>query len=643
MSHYNFKKITVVPTAKDFIDIILSKTQRKTPTVVHKQYKIGRIRQFYTRKIKYTQQNYHDRLSQIIQDFPKMEDVHPFYADLMNILYDKNHYKLALGQINMARHLVDNVAKDYVRLMKYSDSLYRCKCLKKAALGRMSTIIKRQAQSLLYLEQIRQHLSRLPSIDPNTRTLLICGFPNVGKSSFLNKVTNADVEVQPYAFTTKSLYVGHTDYNYLRWQVVDTPGILDHSLEERNTIEMQAITAMAHLRASILYVMDVSEQCGYSIEEQVKLFDNIKALFVNKPLVMVANKVDIRKIEDLPEEKKKLILKFKDEGIPLLEMSNLNEEGVVQVRNEACERLLAHRVEQKVKSTKVNNVLNRLHVAEPKPRDTKERVPHIPVSVLKKQQELSGGDMNMEVEKLGRKLERDLELELGDDYTIDLRKTWDLNNPDEKYDVLPEVWNGYNVADFIDPEIMAKLDKLEEEEDKLMKIGYYDEKDNGADDEEFQDIRKLAGRIRETRKLTIMESRLNKKSHRNPSSSNVRTMKPVARSRLEKTMESMGLDMSNKDDAHYNRSKSRAESHKPVKRAREDSEGKVRSSSRLPRDKSGIRDEAMATKVKELNKTTQRKLLNKTSKIGEADRVITTKKPKHLFAGKRKMGKTDRR
>ena len=53
----------------------------------------------------------------------------------------------------------------------------------------MCTIIKRQAQSLEYLEQIRQHLSRLPSIDPNTRTLLICGFPNVGKSSFLNKVT----------------------------------------------------------------------------------------------------------------------------------------------------------------------------------------------------------------------------------------------------------------------------------------------------------------------------------------------------------------------------------------------------------------------------------------------------------------------
>lgn len=107
---------------QSFIDIILSKTQRKTPTVVHKHYKISRIRAFYMRKVKYTQQNFHDRLSQIIQDFPKLDDMHPFYADLMNTLYDKDHYKLALGQLNTARHLIDKyVAKalySYLRKKK---------------------------------------------------------------------------------------------------------------------------------------------------------------------------------------------------------------------------------------------------------------------------------------------------------------------------------------------------------------------------------------------------------------------------------------------------------------------------------------------------------------------------------------------
>ncbi len=389
MVQYNFKKIAVVPTSKDFIDVILSKTQRKTPTVVHKQYKIGRIRAFYMRKVKFTQTNFAEKLQQILTEFPRLDDIHPFYSDLMNVLYDKDHYKLALGQINTAKHLIDNVAKDYVRLLKYGDSLYRCKQLKKAALGRMATIMKRQGQSLAYLEEVRQHLGRLPSIDPNTRTILITGFPNVGKSSFINKITRADVEVQPYAFTTKSLFVGHTDYKYLRWQIIDTPGILDHPLEERNTIEMQAITALAHLRAAVIYIMDPSEQCGYTLEAQKQLFDNIKPLFANKPLVVVTNKSDIWR-DDLSEEKKAIVEQIKEElgkeevG-KVLEMSNKDDDdSVAAVKVEACEMLLQQRVEHKFKSKKADGILNRIHVAEPTKRDNKARPPCIPDAVLKK-------------------------------------------------------------------------------------------------------------------------------------------------------------------------------------------------------------------------------------------------------------------
>lgn len=109
-----------------------------------------------------------------------MQDLHPFYADLLNTLYNKDHYKLSLGQLNIARHLIDKVASDYTKLLKYGDSLYRCKMLKRAAMGRMATVMKKQGPPLKYLEEVRQHLSRLPTIDPNTRTLLLCGCPNAG-------------------------------------------------------------------------------------------------------------------------------------------------------------------------------------------------------------------------------------------------------------------------------------------------------------------------------------------------------------------------------------------------------------------------------------------------------------------------------
>ncbi|KAH1006627.1 nucleolar GTP-binding protein 1 [Dendroctonus ponderosae] len=639
MALYNFKRIAVVPTAKDFVDIILSKTQRKTPTVVHKQYKITRIRSFYTRKVKFAQQSFHDRLTQILTEFPKLDDVHPFYADLMDVLYDKDHYKLALGQINTARHLIDNVSKDYVRLLKYGDSLYRCKQLKRAALGRMATIMKRQGSNLTYLEQVRQHLARLPSIDPNTRTIIICGFPNVGKSSFINKITRADVEVQPYAFTTKSLYVGHTDYKYLRWQVIDTPGILDHSLEERNVIEMQAVTALAHLKACVLYFMDLSEQCGHTLDEQVKLFESIKPLFANKPLIIVANKVDILRLEELTPERRAILEGIEaDPELNILEMSTVTDEGVMEAKIEACEKLLGYRVDQKMRSKKVDGILNRLNVAMPVSRDNKERPPCIPESVLLKKRE--------QAEKRKRKLARDFELEAGDDYTVDLAKEYTTIPEEERHDIIPEIWEGHNIADYIDPDIFEKLAELEREEELREETGMYVVPKIELD-ETMQEIKKLAQQIRDKKVILKEESKINKQS-RKPVIPRTAGAKVRDRSvaKLRKSMESLGVDMSGTSKANFTQTKQRARSVGPVaKKARMDVvvDGRSRGLSKPPRNEQGIKDVAMKNKLARIAHRAIAKKVGRLGLKGEADRFIGTKMPRHLFSGKRGNGKTDRR
>jgi len=89
--------------------------------------------------------------------------------------------------------------------------------------------------------------------------------------------------------------------------VIDTPGILDRPLEERNTIEMQSITALAHLRAAVLYLVDVSETCGYSMAQQAALFHSIKPLFSNKPTLIVCNKIDVRAMDDLGPAERALV------------------------------------------------------------------------------------------------------------------------------------------------------------------------------------------------------------------------------------------------------------------------------------------------------------------------------------------------
>lgn len=62
--------------------------------------------------------------------------------------------------------------------------------------------------------------------------------------------------------------------------------------------------------------------------------------------------------------------------------------------------------------------------------------------------------MSVEGAEPKRKLAKDLENELGEDYYMDLRQHWDLTKNDEKQDIIPEIYLGKNVADFIDPDIM---------------------------------------------------------------------------------------------------------------------------------------------------------------------------------------------
>lgn len=72
MPPVTFANMRTVPPASSFIDIVLSNTQRRTPTVVHNGWSIQRIRSFYMRKVKFTASNWHDRLTQILEDFPKV-------------------------------------------------------------------------------------------------------------------------------------------------------------------------------------------------------------------------------------------------------------------------------------------------------------------------------------------------------------------------------------------------------------------------------------------------------------------------------------------------------------------------------------------------------------------------------------------
>ena len=158
-------------------------------------------------------------------------------------------------------------------------------------MARLASMVHQIDKDLIFLNEVRNVLRHLPNVEDEF-TIVIAGYPNVGKSSFIRRVSSADPQVASYPFTTKGIIVGHRDTGRQRTQFVDTPGILDRPVEERNQIEKQALSAIMNVAHVILFIIDPSEHCGYPMAVQLRLLDEVKTL-VKVPVLVVANKSDL--------------------------------------------------------------------------------------------------------------------------------------------------------------------------------------------------------------------------------------------------------------------------------------------------------------------------------------------------------------
>lgn len=176
----------------------------------------------------------------------------------------------------------------------------------------------------------------------------------------------------------------------------------------------------------------------------------------------------------------------------------------MDVRNHACDILLAARVEQKLKGTKIQNVINKLHLAQPVARDDKQRPAFIPAAAMSK--------LKFELDDPMRpKLAKEIEQENGGAgvFNVDLKASYLLKDQEWKYDKIPEIMDGKNVADFIDPEIQEKLEALEREEERLIAAGFYNS-DDEIEDEETAAINEAAVALKAKRDIIIQKHRENK-------------------------------------------------------------------------------------------------------------------------------------
>jgi nucleolar GTP-binding protein len=276
-----FEKIPTVPTA----DEVLDRSFRRAAARMKEKKNKDRANEEFVRAVS---QAIHDRLVRVMQSFPDFDTVPPFYRDIVEILWGLDRVRKALGGVGWAARWARTHGPGLAYQTRKAENTA---VLRKRAVARLSSVVHQINDDLLFLNEIRNVLRKLPHVSDEF-TVVIAGYPNVGKSSFIRLVSTASPEVASYPFTTKGIIVGHRTIGHDRMQFIDTPGILDRQKEERNAIERQALNAIVNLADVILFIMDASEHCGYPIEEQVRLLHEVEEM-VSVPVYVVVNKSDI--------------------------------------------------------------------------------------------------------------------------------------------------------------------------------------------------------------------------------------------------------------------------------------------------------------------------------------------------------------
>jgi len=275
--------------AKGLLDKAFGRAAKATATGPDR---VARARNLAVARVRIAGETIESTLRGVVKGFPSLDRLPPFYQELVHLLVDKGQLKKHLGAADWAASQAHELTREYRRRIGRAQG-NAIGDLRREAYGRLSSVVKQVASDLDALSEARRTLRRIPEVDPDLPTIVVAGYPNVGKSSFVRAVSTGRPKVADYPFTTKRVSLGHVTRGDRRYQIMDTPGLLDRPMEKRNAMERQAISALTHLADGVLFLLDPTETCGYPLEDQRRLLGEIRALFSDVPFVIVANKADL--------------------------------------------------------------------------------------------------------------------------------------------------------------------------------------------------------------------------------------------------------------------------------------------------------------------------------------------------------------
>ena len=293
MASVEWRRIPTVLRTDEILDKAFRRAS-KQPDTVEDPDKYHRVRKQMNKMVQSAASVIDSTLIAYVELWPSLNALSPFDQALVDAAVGSDEYRRSLGTIQWAAERIRSIAGDTQRRILRLRDVDGFHQARRAAYGRFSSILDQVSPEIEWLGAARDTLRTLPSIDSMEPCIVVAGSPNVGKSALITALSSGEPEVAAYPFTTRRLHLGHFTHRRRRkYQMVDTPGLLDRPMSERNSIEMQAIAALENVGDVLLFLLDSTDSATTPIEEQEHLLKEVRGLISERPIIVVHSKSDL--------------------------------------------------------------------------------------------------------------------------------------------------------------------------------------------------------------------------------------------------------------------------------------------------------------------------------------------------------------
>ncbi len=275
----NFQTISPVEDSDFILDLAFRRAREKGKKLRGLKLKGGRLeksRYIELMKMQVISDTIAAKAKSTVERFPSLDGLPEFYNEMIRLEIDYRQFKKSLAAVHWLEKGIMQLFSTYRVKLKTNKQFDRIAVLKREFLGRASSVIKQVKKDFVFLENARYIMKGFPTIKTGLKTISLVGFPNVGKTTLLYKLTGSKADINSYPFTTKGINVAYAGTGKSRIQLLDTPGTLNR-FYKMNRIEKVAHLALKHCTDIAVYVFDLTEE--YPLEKQVQLYENLLKTF----------------------------------------------------------------------------------------------------------------------------------------------------------------------------------------------------------------------------------------------------------------------------------------------------------------------------------------------------------------------------